>query len=225
MFSKNKAKPHDPAATPEAAPAAVETAPEAVAPEAPEQPATPAPEAAVQPSAEASAPAEAAKPTGPSPEAAELAALKDRYVHLMADFDNFRKRQNREREELVKRANEALLGDLLPVVDHLELALKKATDKNDPVVTGVKMVYDQFLALFQRYDMTPIDAKGQPFDPAFHEALSQMSSATVPAQVVIDQFRRGWMLAGRLLRPSQVIVSSGAPDTGQAESENQSVTD
>ena len=218
MFSKNKAKTPDPAATHEAAPAAEETAPEAVASAAPEQPAAPAPAAASEPAA-------AAEPARPSPEAAELAALKDRYVHLMADFDNFRKRQNREREELVKRANEALLGDLLPVVDHLELALKKATDKNDPVVTGVKMVYDQFLALFQRYDMTPIDAKGQPFDPAFHEALSQMSSATVPAQVVLDQFRRGWMLAGRLLRPSQVIVSSGAPDTGQAESENQSVTD
>lgn len=214
MFSKNKAKTHDPAAQPEAAPAAVEPAPEAVAPE-----------AAAQPPAETPAPAETASPAAPSPEASELAALKDRYMHLMADFDNFRKRQNREREELVKRANEVLLSDLLPVVDHLELALQKATDKNDPVVTGVRMVYDQFLALFQRYDMTPIDAKGQPFDPAFHEALSQMSSATVPAQVVLDQFRRGWMLAGRLLRPSQVIVSSGAPDSGQAESENQSVTD
>jgi len=92
-------------------------------------------------------------------------------------------------------------------------------------MTGVKMVYDQFMALFERYDMKPIDAKGQPFDPAFHEALSQMSSATVPAHMVLDQFRRGWMLAGRLLRPSQVIVSSGAPDTEQAESENESVAD
>ena len=92
-------------------------------------------------------------------------------------------------------------------------------------MTGIKLVYDQFLSLLDRYGMKPIDAKGKPFDPAFHEALSQMTSATVPANVVIDQFRRGWLLAGRLLRPAQVIVSSGAPDPKQAESENDSVSD
>ena len=212
MFSKNKPKTPDAGETPEVVPVSAEPVPE--------QPEQPAQKAEEQPPEAISA-----EPAKPSPEAVELAAFKDRYVHLMADFDNYRKRQNREREDLVKRANEDLLGDLLPVVDHLELALKKATDKNDPVMTGVKMVYDQFMALFERYDMKPIDAKGQPFDPAFHEALSQMSSATVPAHMVLDQFRRGWMLAGRLLRPLQVIVSSGAPDTEQAESENESVAD
>ncbi len=210
MFSKNKTKPHETAADPEAAPATQ-----------PETPVTaPVPQSPAEP-----APAPAAAPGQPSAEAVELALLKDRFTRLMADFDNYRKRQAREREDLIKRANEELLGDLIPTVDHLELALAKTADPDSPFVTGIKLVYDQFLSLLDRYGMKPIDAKGKPFDPAFHEALSQMTSATVPANVVIDQFRRGWLLAGRLLRPAQVIVSSGAPDQKQAESENDSVSD
>ncbi len=188
------------------------------------EPADAAAEAAPAPAVPAAEPAPA-EPPKPSPEAAELAALKDRYTRLMADFDNFRKRQVREREDWVKRANEALLGDLLPVIDHLELALKKTSSPDDPFAAGVKMVYDQFVTLLTRYDMTPIDAKGQPFDPNIHEALSQMSSATVPAQMVLDQFRRGWRLAGKLLRPAQVIVSSGSPEPEEADSEASGVSD
>ena len=212
MFSKNKTKAHEPAASPEAETATSDSVPTQTEPSAQK------PEEQLEPAAET------AKPK-PSPEAEELAALKDRYARLLADFDNVRKRQIREREDLIKRANEELLGDLLPVVDHLELALAKTVDATDPVVVGVKLVYDQFLALLDRYGMKSLDTKGQPFDPSFHEALSQMSSATVPANMVIDQFRRGWLLAGRLLRPAQVIVSSGAPNQEQAEAENNSVSD
>ena len=213
MFSKTKNKANESAAGPsEAAPQAADAAPEPAA--------VPAQQTAAQPEAAPDAAADQ-----PSPEAAELAVLRDRYARLMADFDNFRKRQLREREDLVKRANENLLGDLLPVVDHLELALAKTADPEEPFVVGVRLVYEQFISLLDRYGMKPIDAKGERFNTAFHEALSQMSSATVPANVVIDQFRRGWLLGGRLLRPSQVIVSSGAPDPAQTESENDSVSD
>ena len=142
----------------------------------------------------------------------ELAAMKDRYMRLMADFDNFRKRQIREREEWIKRANESLLADFLPVVDHLHIALDKETDNSNPFVSGVKMVYDQFVAALEKNNVVPVDAKGQPFNPEWHEALSQVPSDTVPANEVIEQFRRGWSLAGRLLRPAQVIVSAGKPD-------------
>ena len=155
----------------------------------------------------------------------EEAKLRDRLLRLQADFDNYRKRQLREREDWIKRANEELLGDLLPVIDHLELALAQATDPAAPFVVGVKLVYDQFLALLDRHGMVPLDAKGEPFDPSYHEALSQMNSATVPANIVMDQFRRGWLLGGRLLRPAQVIVSSGAPDPVRADAEPLNVTD
>ena len=189
--------------------------------EAPRQPDTPPADAAPENRAASGAAAQPpAAPAQPSPEAQELATLKDRYARLLADFDNFRKRQTRDNEEFVRRANENLLGDLLPVVDHLELALAKTPDPADPFVIGVRLVYDQLQSLLGRYGLTPVDAKGQPFDPAFHEALSQMSSPTVPAQ-----FRRGWMLSGRLLRPAQVIVSSGRPEPEQAEAESASVSD
>jgi molecular chaperone GrpE len=157
-------------------------------------------------------------PVAPAPEVApatpesELAAMKERYMRLMADFDNFRKRQIREREEWIKRANESLLADILPVVDHLEMALGQEPDKDNPFVAGVKMVYDQFVATLEKNNVVPIDAKGQPFNPEWHEALSQVPSDTVPANEVIEQFRRGWSLAGRLLRPAQVIVSAGKPE-------------
>jgi molecular chaperone GrpE len=208
MFSKHKDK-HK---SPEAAPQAEETS---------QTEAAPAPTCETVPAAAAP---EAVAPQ-PSPEAQELAAVKDRYTRLMADFDNFRKRQVREREDWIKRSNEELLGDLLPIIDHLELALGKSPDTSDPVVAGVKLVYDQFLALLDRYGVTPIDTKNQPFNPDWHEALSQMSSATVPANGIIDQFRRGWCLAGRLLRPAQVIVSSGAPEPELVAAENACVSD
>ena len=225
MFSKPKDKAkktepavkNDPAAPAQAAQGETSAKVEA---EASPGPALAAP--AGKPATETAAPAGASQP---SPEALELAALKDRYARMMADFDNYRKRQTREREEWLKRANEDLLGDLLPVVDHLDLALKKTADPSDPFATGVKMVYDQFFSLLDRYGVTPIDAKGKVFDPAFHEALTQMSSPTVPAHTVIDQFRRGWLLAGRLLRPAQVVVSSGAPDPAQTTGDADSVSD
>ena len=193
MFSKKK--PTQPPTEPEteSQPAAEADAGNAAA----ESPAEPQPAEAPAPEAE------------PQPEMDELAVMKDRYARLLADFDNYRKRQLREREDLIKRANEDLLGDLLPVIDNMELALAKSPDPDAPFVVGVKLVYDQFLALFDRCGMTPLDTKGEPFDPTYHEALSQMSSGTVPANTIIEQFRRGWLLAGRLLRPAQVIVSSG----------------
>lgn len=173
-----------------------------------QEPATPEVVPAEAEVKEAAPTPEEAKPTPES----ELAAMKDRYMRLMADFDNFRKRQIREREEWIKRANESLLADFLPVVDHLHIALGKQQDSADPFVAGIKMVYEQFVAALEKNNVVPVDAKGQPFNPEWHEALSQVPSDTVPANEVIEQFRRGWSLSGRLLRPAQVIVSAGKPD-------------
>jgi len=215
MFSKSKEKANK----------AESSAPCEASPQPAAAPEASAPEASVHVDATAAEPPPAPEPPQPAPAAQELVVLKDRYARLLADFDNYRKRQTREREDFIKRANEELLGDLLPVVDHLELALAKTPDPSDPFVVGVRLVYDQVFALLNRYGLTPIEAKGQLFNPEFHEALSQMTSPTVPAHVVMDQFRRGWLLAGRLLRPAQVIVSSGSPDPKQAEAESDSVSD
>ncbi|HRT29505.1 MAG TPA: nucleotide exchange factor GrpE [Kiritimatiellia bacterium] len=220
MFSKKKKDPEPDAVAAPVMPDPTETL-DTDAPANETDDAAPAePDAAAETDA-ADEPDTAATPSGNE----ELLTLKDRYTRLMADFDNFRKRQIREREEWVKRANEDLLSDLLPVVDHLELALAQAEDPDSPFVVGVKMVYDQFLTLLDRYDMVPLDALGEPFDPTYHEALAQASSETVPADIVMEQYRRGWLLKGRLLRPAQVIVSSGAADPACADAEPSDVTD
>jgi len=143
----------------------------------------------------------------------ELALARERYLRLLADFENARKRQLRERDETIKRANEELLHDLLPVLDHLELALALPSVQRDaPFTKGIQMVADQFVAVLHKYDVKPISALGELFDPERHEAVSQLPAADVPAGHVAHQLRRGWSLAGRLLRPAQVIVSSGASD-------------
>lgn len=154
-----------------------------------------------------------------NPLSAEEAAaqLKNQYLRLMADFDNYRKRQAREREEFMKRSNERLLGDLLPVVDHLKLALSTVADPEEPFCKGVKLVHDQFEGVLKHYGLSPIEATGKVFNPEFHEALSYIPSPTVPANQVIDQFRCGWELSGHLMRAAQVIVSSGKPDEGDEQ--------
>ena len=141
------------------------------------------------------------KPAGPD--------WKDLYARTLADFENFRKRTDRDREDLVKFAAKDILKDLLATADNLALALDKAKDKDDPFVKGVQLVYDGFIKVLADHGATPLDSVGEPFDTSFHEALTQQPSDTVPEGHVITEFKRGWLLNGKLLRAAQVIVSSG----------------
>ena len=138
---------------------------------------------------------------------------KDRYARAMADFDNFRKRTARDREDLVKFAASDVLKDILPTVDNLARALDEAKDKaDDPFVAGVKLVYDGLIKALADHGATPLDAVGEPFDANFHDALAQLPSTDVAEGVVMNEVKRGWLLHGKLLRAAQVVVSSGAPD-------------
>ena len=150
--------------------------------------------------------------------------LKEQLMRTMADFENFRKRQIRDRELMERRANERAMEDFLPIVDHLEMALSKTDEeaKKDPFVQGIQLIYTQFIDAFAKHGMTPIDAKGEKFDPQIHEALTQLPSADVPEGVVIDQFRRGWKIGDYLVRAAQVTVSSGAPAPETPSSEETS---
>lgn len=148
----------------------------------------------------------------PSPSEVELAAAKERYLRLLADFDNMRKRQARELEERTARANERLLGALIPVFDQFEMALA-AAQEDSPFVQGVRMIADGFRKALEQSGAELLDApEGTAFDPMAHEALSMAPHATVPQGCVVSQFRKGWRLGGKVLRPAQVIVSSGAPE-------------
>jgi molecular chaperone GrpE len=150
--------------------------------------------------------------------AAECEGLRDRLLRLQADFENFRKRTQRERGELILRANEDLVSELLPVLDHFELGFHNAESQgvNDSVVEGFRLVFDQMASVLKRFGLEPMDAEGCPFDPHHHEAVTQMPSEVVPAEQVIAQTRRGYRLGDRLLRATQVVVSSGPPASGPA---------
>jgi len=138
---------------------------------------------------------------------------KDRYARAMADFDNFRKRTARDREDLVKFAASDVLKDILPTVDNLARALEEAKDKaDDPFVAGVKLVYDGLLKALADHGATPLDSAGEPFDANFHEALAQLPSDDVEEGHVMSEVKRGWMLNGKLLRAAQVVVSAGKKD-------------
>jgi len=137
---------------------------------------------------------------------------KDQYARLLADFDNYRKRVARDKEELAQFAAKDILKDLLSTVDNLALALDKAEKKDDPFVQGVKLAYDGFLKALADHGATPIDSIGEPFDANFHEAIAQLPSPDVAEGIVMNEVKRGWLLHGKLLRAAQVVVSSGAPE-------------
>jgi len=141
----------------------------------------------------------------------EEESLRDQFIRLQADFTNFRNRTQRERVELYQRANEDLLLELLPVLDHYEMGLATAEQsKTDPaVLDGFKMIFDQFQNVLQKFNLTPIDAVGEKFDPHKHEALTHMPSDEYEEEICSQQIRRGYLFGDKLLRPAQVVVSSG----------------
>jgi molecular chaperone GrpE len=145
-----------------------------------------------------------------TPEVEAEEPLKLQLLRLQADFDNFRKRTQRERNELFLFANEAICLEMLPVIDHFEMGFKSAEDhKTDCSVTeGFRMVYNQLMDVLKKFNVTAIDAVGEPFNPHRHEAILHMPSDK-PAETVLEQVRRGYMLGDKLLRAAQVIISSG----------------
>jgi len=150
------------------------------------------------------------------PAEAELAALreerddfKDQALRARAEFDNYRKRMARESERIRKTAAEGLMRSLLPILDNLERALSHVEDKSDGLALGVEMVVKQFADVLGGQGLEPIPAKGEPFDPNVHEALTHQPSDEYPADTVMEEFQRGYRLGDFVLRPTQVVVSSG----------------
>jgi len=144
------------------------------------------------------------------PPVQEEESLKNQLLRLQADFDNFRKRTLRERNELFLFANESLFLEMLPIIDHFEMGFKSAEEhKTDCSVTeGFRIVYNQLLDVLKKFNVTAIDTLGEPFNPHRHEAVLHMPSDK-PAETVLEQVRRGYLLGDKLLRAAQVIISSG----------------
>ena len=144
---------------------------------------------------------------------AQAAKAKEHWDLLLrttADFDNFRKRAARERQEAVKFANESLLQKLIPVLDSFDMASAAASANEgaaQSLQTGVNMILSQLRSAVTEAGLEEIDAAGKTFDPNFHEAVSQQETDAVPEGQVVQQLRRGYKLRERLLRPATVIVA------------------
>ncbi len=139
-----------------------------------------------------------------------LLETHERYLRVAADFDNYKKRAGREREETVRYANERLLKDLLPVADNLERALA-APGETGALRQGVQLVLKQLGDVLGRFGVESFLSLGEPFDPARHEALMELATEEVPPGHVAQELVKGYTLNGRLLRPAAVAVAKRPP--------------
>ncbi len=162
-----------------------------------------------------------------SPEA-ELARMKaeyearyDQMLRTVAEFENTKKRAEREKEEFLKYALEGIVKDLIPTVDNIERAIEstKQSKDFDALAEGIQMIHKQFLNLLERRGVTPIEAVGQPFDPTQHEAIMLMESEEFPENRVIQEFQRGYLLHDRVVRPAMVSVSKGGGEKEEVSNE------
>lgn len=136
-------------------------------------------------------------------------SLQDKMLYMQADFENFKKIKNKEKQDVLKFGNEVLIKDLLPVVDNLERALEHASKTDDfkSIHDGVKIVLNEFLKVLEKAGVQPVEALGQKFDPNFHEAFFQEERKDVEPEIIVSEHLKGYVLNGRLIRPSLVSIS------------------
>jgi molecular chaperone GrpE len=141
----------------------------------------------------------------------DLDRFRDLALRSQADFENYKKRCAREKEEAIKYANSSLLERLVGIVDNFELGLAAARGESEssPIYSGMSLVFKQLNDFLAENGLQPIEAIGRKFDPNLHEAIAHESSEEFPEGTVIRQVRRGYRFKDRLLRPSSVVVSSG----------------
>lgn len=134
----------------------------------------------------------------------------DRLLRTSAEFDNYKKRTTREMRDTVRYANEKLFKELLFVVDNLERAIESAQQESsddDPVLQGVRLTLSEVEKILERHNVKPVTALGEPFDPNFHQAMMQQETEEHPANMVVNEMQKGYLLHDRLLRPAMVVVS------------------
>jgi molecular chaperone GrpE len=153
---------------------------------------------------------------GPAVDVSEVQRQRDEYYDLLlrktAEFDNYRKRTDRERQNLSESAAADLLQELLPLVDDLERALgaEAGTDGADAYRRGVELIHQQLLEILRKRGVRPIDAVGADFDPYYHQAIAHEPVEGRREGEIIEEFRRGYLLGDRLLRPSMVKVAKAS---------------
>ena len=146
--------------------------------------------------------------------AEEVKSLNDKYLRLAAEFDNYKRLIQRDQRDQIRFGNEQLLKELLPVVDNLERAITSSREggNSDVLIQGVELTLKQLTGALTRFHVTPIQTIGQPFNPATHQSVTSVASKKVPAQHVVEEFQRGYLLHDRILRAAMVSVSTGKTD-------------
>jgi molecular chaperone GrpE len=143
----------------------------------------------------------------------ELAAQKDLYVRLSADFDNFRKRATQEADRRAAAQKEGFIRELLPVIDNLERAVASDTSTSpEQLREGVQMTLQQLHQLLRRHGIEPEESDGQRFDPHRHEALATREDSSKPDQTVLETFQRGYRRGKEVFRPAKVVVNHITPE-------------
>jgi molecular chaperone GrpE len=151
----------------------------------------------------------------------EINKLREMYLRKLADFDNYRKRQEREAEEFRRFANASLIRECLPVLDNLERALAAPSQDSGGVREGVELVLRQFKEVLGRFGVVEIDPQGQAFDPSIHEAIGRHESPDAEENTIVGVMQKGYLVGEKLLRPALVIVAV-SPVTGSPAGEERS---
>jgi len=136
----------------------------------------------------------------------EIEELKKLLLRTQADFDNYRKRKQKEIQEIHQYSGEDFIIDILPVVDNFERALASSKDEEDPFYKGVKMIYQQLLNVLEKHDVKEIEALGKVFDPNYHEAVMQVNTDEYENDTVTEVLRKGYLYHSKVIRPTMVKV-------------------
>ncbi|MFQ3574123.1 MAG: nucleotide exchange factor GrpE [Thermodesulfovibrionales bacterium] len=141
----------------------------------------------------------------------EIEEMKEKYLRLYAEFENYKKKIQKDKEELIKYSNEALIYELLPIVDSIEMAIKHSLEAQTEGVNalrqGVENTLREIFRTLEKFGVQPIEAKDKPFDPNLHHAMSQIQREDLEENTVVEEFRKGYMLKDKVIRPSLVVVS------------------
>lgn len=140
----------------------------------------------------------------------EAVANYDKFLRTQAEFENYKKRIEREKTDMIRFCNENIMKEFLPVVDNLEMALKHGKDSNnlESLMEGVEMVLKQFMKSLEKFGVTSFSSIGEKFDPSRHEAMMQIEDDEYEANYVVSEFQKGYFLNDRLLRPAKVTVAT-----------------
>jgi len=141
----------------------------------------------------------------------EVEDYKDKYLRALAELDNYKKRARKEKEEIIERANERLMLELIPVLDNFDRGIEAAKNSEDfeNFYKGVELIYKGFKEIVEREGLQSFSAIGDEFDPSKHEAVSLVESDEHAPDTVLDEIYKGYLLNGKLIRPAKVVVSKG----------------